>query len=210
MDNKVEEKTETVGEVRLATPEEIEAMAQTFLPISKKIFYIDSTINLDLFNRLVDFVNQYADNHLIEIWLNSQGGDCMATEMIRDLVEEYQMPIVGCYLLASSAFNLFITADTIKRIVPGTKGIFHRGYFESVRMDDAFKPLIDSEFKRVMGENYRCVEETVAKVPLTVKQKRIYKKGEDINFTYAEIVSMIKSFDDDNFITDSQVVTEIE
>lgn len=181
---------------------------EVFLPVSKKIFHIDTHINMELFSRLVEFVNEYSGQHLIEIWLSSPGGDCMVTEMIRDLIEEYQMPIVGCYLLGSSAFNLFLTADTYKRIVPGTKGIFHRTYFSDVRMDDTFKPMIDSEFKRFMGESYRSVEETVAKVELTPKQKRKFKKNEDINFTYAEMIVLLKSLNDENFILDNQEDTE--
>ena len=69
------------------------------LPIAKKIIYVDGTINNELFQRIVDFVNEYSDNYLIEIWLNSLGGDCMSTEMIRDIIEEYQIPLVGCYFL---------------------------------------------------------------------------------------------------------------
>ena len=185
-----------------------EPVTEVYLPISKKIFYIESNISLDLFARLVEFVNEYSDQHLIEIWLNSPGGDCMATEMIRDLIEEYQMPIVGCYLLGSSAFNLFITTNTYKRIIPGTKGIFHRTYFNDVKMDDTFKPMIDSEFKRFMGEGYRTVDETIDKVQLTTAQKRKFKRNEDINFTYAEMIEVIKSLNDENFILENQEVIE--
>lgn len=206
MDNKEENVEEVSGEVRLATPEEIEAMG--LLPISKKIFYLDNTINMEMFTRLVEFINAHADQSIIEIWMSSPGGDCMVTEMIRDLIEEYQMPIVGCYYLGSSAFNLFMTANTIKRLVTGTKGIFHRSYHDSIPMDDTFKPMIDSEFRRFMGESYRSVEETIAKVPLTPTQKRKFKKGDDINFTYAEMITLIKSFEDENFVVGNQAVTE--
>lgn len=192
-----------IEEVSEEVSEEIQ-----YVTAGKKIFYIDTQINMELFSRLVDFVNEYSGQYIMEIWLCSPGGDCMVTEMIRDLVEEYQMPIVGCYLLGSSAFNLFMSADTYKRIVPGTKGIFHRTYFSDVRMDDTFKPMIDTEFKRFMGESYRTVEETVKKIPLTPSQKRKFKKNEDINFTYAEMLELIKSFDDENFILDNQEDTE--
>lgn len=183
-------------------------LEEIYMPVSKKIFHIDSNINMELFSNLVAFVNEYSGQSIMEIWLSSPGGDCMVTEMIRDLIEEYQMPIVGCYLLGSSAFNLFMTADTYKRLVPGTKGIFHRTYFSDVRMDDTFKPMIDSEFKRFMGESYRTVEETVDKIKLTPSQKRKFKKNEDINFTYAEMVEIIKSLDDERFIFENQEVTE--
>lgn len=209
---KKKELPEVVEEIVTAPETSVEEVGteiqEVFLPVSKKIFHIDTHINMELFSRLVEFVNEYSGQHLIEIWLSSPGGDCMVTEMIRDLIEEYQMPIVGCYLLGSSAFNLFLTADTYKRIVPGTKGIFHRTYFSDVRMDDTFKPMIDSEFKRFMGESYRSVEETVAKVELTPKQKRKFKKNEDINFTYAEMIVLLKSLNDENFILDNQEDTE--
>ena len=131
------------------------------LPIAKKIIYVDGTINNELFQRIVDFVNEYSDNYLIEIWLNSLGGDCMSTEMIRDIIEEYQIPLVGCYFLGSSAFNLFMTANTKKRLVSGTKAIFHKTSISDITIDENFKPMIDSEFKRFLGENYRSVLETV-------------------------------------------------
>lgn len=196
--------------VESAMTEEAGEPQEILIPVGKKIFYIESHINLELFARLVEFVNEFGDQNLIEIWLCSPGGDCMATEMIRDLIEEYQMPIVGCYLLGSSAFNLFLSANTYKRLVSGTKGIFHRTYFNDVRMDDTFKPMIDTEFKRFMGETYRTVEETVAKVPLTPSQKRKFKKNEDINFTYAEMIELIKSLNDEKFLIGNQEVTEKE
>ena len=130
----------------------------------------------------------------------------MVAEMIRDLIEEYQMPIVGCYLIGSAAFNIFMTANVYKRLVPGTKGIFHRSFYNNIRMDDSFKPMIDSEFKRFMGENYRTVDEAVAKIPLDAKQKRKFKRNEDINFTYEELINIIKSLNDENFILDNQQV----
>lgn len=204
---------EVVEEITATEPvvtDEVGMQETVLIPVGKKIFYIESHINLELFARLVEFVNEYGDQNIIEVWLCSPGGDCMATEMIRDIIEEYQMPIVGCYLLGSSAFNLFLTANTCKRLVSGTKGIFHRTYFNDVRMDDNFKPMIDTEFKRFMGETYRTVEETVAKVPLTPAQKRKFKKNEDINFTYAEMVTLIKSLDDEKFIFENQEVTEKE
>lgn len=210
---KEKEITEIVVEeghvVAVKTEEEpVVEIEEMFIPVSKKIFHIDTQITMELFSNLLAFVNEYSGQCVMEIWLSSPGGDCMVTEMIRDLIEEYQMPIVGCYLLGSSAFNLFMTADTYKRIVPGTKGIFHRTYFSDVRMDDTFKPMIDTEFKRFMGESYRTVEETIEKVKLTPAQKRKFKKNEDINFTYAEMVELIKSFEDENFIFDNQQVKE--
>src|SRR5690554_4355488 len=120
MENKkVEQEVEV--EVGKEVTDTVECSGENFIRIPKKIFYIDSDLDIELFRRLVDFTNDYADTHLIEIWLSSPGGDCMVTEMIRDLIEEYQMPIVGCYLLGSSAFNLFITANVYKALVPGTK-----------------------------------------------------------------------------------------
>ena len=197
-------------EIRVVTQEELDTMSQVLLPISKKIYHFDSEINLESFTKFVEFVNAHADQSIIELWLNSPGGDCMVAEMLRDLIEDYQIPVVACYVIASSAFNIFMTANTVKRIVPGTKAVYHRSFFPSIRLDDKFKPVIDSEFRRVMGESYRCVDETNEKVKLNVKQKRMYKKGEDINFTYAEIISIIKELDDENFIIDNQVVKEKE
>lgn len=187
-----------------------EVVEQVYLPISKKIYHFDTDISLESFNKLVEFVNVYGDQSIIEIWLNSPGGDCMVAEMLRDLIEEYQMPIVACYVVASSAFNIFMTANTIKRIVPGTKAVYHRSFFHSMKLDDEFKPIIDSEFRRVFSESYRCIEETNDKINLNTKQKRIYKKGEDINFTYAELIDIIKGLDDENFVLENQVVTEIQ
>ena len=174
------------------------------LPIAKKIIYVDGTINNELFQRIVDFVNEYSDNYLIEIWLNSLGGDCMSTEMIRDIIEECQIPLVGCYFLGSSAFNLFMTANTKKRLVSGTKAIFHKTSISDITIDENFKPMIDSEFKRFLGENYRSVLETVEKIKLTPKQKSKYNKNKDINFTYSELIDIIKSLNDENFIFDFQ------
>lgn len=186
--------------------EKMQEMQEVLVPLPKKIFYVESHIDLELFEKLVQFVNEYGDSHIIEVWLNSPGGDCMAAEMIRDLIEEYQMPIVGCYLIGSAAFNIFMTANVYKRLVPGTKGIFHRSFYSNIRMDESFKPMIDSEFKRFMGENFRTVDEAVAKIPLDAKQKRKFKRNEDINFTYEELINIIKSLNDENFILDNQQV----
>ncbi len=148
-----------------------------------KYFVIDGTINADLKQRFVDFINQN-EGCTIYISVNSMGGNHhdMLT-MVSIINANHEKFIVKAIAVWSAAFELFRLVKCKKEMSSLVIGMYHFSY-DSMEVDIRGKVVYTSDKFKV--NEYKSVwlpmEKKCAKSFMTKKEYKKLKKGRDVYF----------------------------
>lgn len=158
-----------------------------------KRFYWNDDIDEEMFDLFLNFYNELPEGVSVEVWLNSNGGQCIVAEMMKDLFESFdkdKFTLIACGNIFSAAFDLFVTVDCTKRIIPGTIGMVHTTSKRvSIRPGKGHIKLDFSEEKLIYKIKYPIIEQVEAKLPsiLTAEEMQAYENDKDVFFTTEEI-----------------------
>lgn len=158
-----------------------------------KRFYWNDEINEDMFYNFLQFQNEIPEGMKFEVWLDSPGGNCAVAQMMKELFESYdseQFQLVACGSIFSAAFDLFVTVDCRKFIIPGTIGMVHTTSKRvSIRPVKGTMKLDFTEEKLVYTRQYPMVQEVEDKLPsiLTKEELEAYENDKDVFLTTDEI-----------------------
>lgn len=137
-----------------------------------KRFYWNDDISEEMFDTFLEFQNEVPEGMKFEVWLDSPGGKCHVSEMLKLLFESYgeeEFQLVACGTICSAALDLFTVVKCNKYLVPGTIGMAHtisrkvfvdgKGNIKKEFSEDKIisnqYPIVDTfetKFKEVMDE----------------------------------------------------------
>ena len=159
-----------------------------------KRYYLNSTIDDKAFDKFLKFQNDITDEKF-EVWLNSNGGDCITGEMFKQVFESYseeQFQLVGTEKLYSCALDLFVTVKCKKLLIPGTIGMIHTSS-NWVKINNSKELRLKYSEEKSLDYNFPMMEEMDKKLPdvLTVEELERYKNNEDIYLTTNDILKFL-------------------
>ena len=156
-----------------------------------KRYYWNQDIDENSFHEFLAFQNELTEDDSFEVWLDSDGGDCITAEMLKSLFESYsedKFKLIATGRICSAAFDLFVTVNCNKFIIPGTLAMTHT-VSRNVKAD--YRGTIKSkatEYK-IINNTYPIVDKIEAMLPkiLTSEEMEMYNDNQDIWLTTEEI-----------------------
>jgi len=95
------------------------------------IFVLQEKIEPEVGQAFVEAVNKAEPTEVINIYLNSAGGNIFTMQMILSIINSdphERFILIGLGDIQSAAFELFFRAKCTKSLLLGTVGMFHRSY----------------------------------------------------------------------------------
>jgi ATP-dependent protease ClpP protease subunit len=158
--------------------------------------YIHGNISSETVQELMDVMNTVIlNNSFLKIYINSEGG-CISSEYIlRDLIESYghKTELIASGFIGSAAFSLFfMTKKVKKKILPTTEGMCHQVYrdghiLENNKVRQTAHVTASNEVLRKSR-----TEELLQLIELNEAQLNKFDEGEDIYFTYPDLVKILE------------------
>lgn len=153
-------------------------------------------VNVDMFEKISTFLNEVPLDEEAFIWFSSQGGQPLISEAIRDMLEEDERVTLIAYdSIASSALDLFLTANCTKRLTPGTIAMYHQTSYPNVKvLRKGKRPVFGSQESIIedMSRSEVEADEIITKY-LTEKEIKEYNKGEEIWIGYQRLKEIYES-----------------
>jgi ATP-dependent protease ClpP protease subunit len=158
--------------------------------------YIEGEINNETVQELMDVLNAVIlNNSFLKVYINSGGGAVDCEYILRDLLESYahKTEIIASGFIASAAFSLFfMTKKVKKKILPNTEGMVHL----AVRKVEIFETnrLISPKHTKAANNVLRetRTNELLELVDLDKAQLTKFNNGEDIYFTFPDLVKILE------------------
>lgn len=160
------------------------------------ILTISGEINNDSLERLVKSYNDLKDKEILEIYLNSEGGDPDFGVAMLDIINENpdRIHLVGYGKLFSAGFDLFLRARCTKDLLRGTLGMAH---ITSVEMADLeINKQADTEqvkaYKGWMIKDKKEKLDIYERLGFSKKELASVKKGNDVYFHFERLLELLK------------------
>ena len=157
----------------------------------KRLIYLfEGDFDKDNTLDLVDFLNN--NTRPIDLFISSPGGYTGYIHVLKRAIEEYDdiviYPIVECY---SSALILLLNTEVpISFLDKGIVSIAHFPRIDSIT-DANRNNIYDKSYfksKRHLTDFYYLLKE----MPLPTQQKKKLLKGEDVELTYSDLITIFK------------------
>ena len=149
-----------------------------------KYFYLNGSMKQELFDKFINFCNQYPDDKWGIVIDSGGGGEsfCHAMLHIIDDHKDCVLISMGCY---SSAFELFYLSKCEKLITTNSMGMFHLGR-DNYDIDLNGKPswTADEAIVKRRKETSYPMALDFAKQFMTTLEFSKFKQGKDIYFTF--------------------------
>ena len=156
-----------------------------------KVFYAKE-VNEDL---LVSISESISNNDNVKIYLNSTGGSEWCSLAIVDIINNNKdkVELIGFGYLLSAAFHIMVESKCKKRILDNTYGMYHQSIWD-VEISALNKPsnVLDKFRVEKSIKGYRVYyEEKCKEWGFSEQELKIYKKGEDVYFSYERFKELI-------------------
>lgn len=160
-----------------------------------KRYYWTEQFDEESFDKFLQFQNELTEEDSFEVWLDSEGGNCITAQMLKELFESYdpeKFQLVGTNILASSALDLFVTVKCNKTLIPGTLGVTHT-MSRYMKIDGKGNRRIKFSEEKKINNTYPLVVEFEKKLPsvLTDEEMRKYYENEDVWLSTEEIKKLL-------------------
>ena len=157
--------------------------------VGTKYFQMEGLIDELQLTKFMEFCNIYLPDNACTVVINSGGGKSTLAEMIVEIInshsENFTLVSAGCY---SAAFSIFKFVKCQKKIIKGSLGMYHKEYLRDVFINKDNKPTNYSDLCQI--ENFNCIDESWFEAMLNRKEKAIYRRGEDVYFTFKRMVEL--------------------
>lgn len=102
------------------------------------ILHLRGAINEDMLSNFILDVKEVimSEKQVMQVMLNSEGGDVMVADALRSIIEDLQLPLVAYKQISSAAMYLFMTCNTERHIIKNTFGIYHKPSITATLNDD--------------------------------------------------------------------------
>ncbi len=149
-----------------------------------RYFIIDQGFDQDLVKSFVSFVNE--NEGLITIYLDSNGGELPASQIIRDIInsEPERFTLIAVNAIRSSAFILFFSVKCKRRIFEDTTGLHHlMGRSARIMSNGVHSEEVERfEFKR-LKDGHLAEVEFCESIGFSEKEAKSFGSGKDVFFT---------------------------
>lgn len=157
----------------------------------KKRYYWNDEFTDRSFDKFIKFQNDLTEDEKFELWVNSNGGECIVGEMVRDIIESYdsdKFTLVGADRLYSCALDLFVTAKCKKRLIPGTTGLVHTTY-SWVKINDMKEFRLKYSEDKLLINGCSMVKEMDELIPKVLTEEELdkYYHNQDVYLTTEDI-----------------------
>lgn len=162
------------------------------------ILYLNDEIDDNWTTKVVEFINKLElENKTGVIYVSTVGGSLENTDAIIHLIENNKdkiTKVVGHYNLSSGGFKLFYSITVPRELTPGTIGMWHQGS-TAIEVQFNNKPTYFTGINRVKSnKKFRMKEGTglLKKLGANKKELKIYKRGDDVCFSYKRMKEFLK------------------
>lgn len=153
-----------------------------------KYFQLEGIIKEDLLNNFMNFWNTNHEDDLTVV-INSGGGKSTLMSVILHIInanhDKFTLISAGCY---SAAFELFYFAKCKKSIIYGSIGMCHKEYLNDISINADNKPVYRTDECQI--KNLDCFQDQWILKILNEKEKRRYKKSDDVYFTFKRMTEI--------------------
>lgn len=154
---------------------------------------IDSEINEESVRAFTEEINMVEDKTQIVVYLNSIWGDPTLVPMLRDIMERYQVKLVACSRVFSSALDLFLTTNTPREVLDHTEALFHRSIIDGMKIDKNCNVIAEDKLKKIWKETVWAKGLPEVFLELTPKELKQVKNGKDLYFSAEELRKALKN-----------------
>lgn len=154
---------------------------------------IDSEIDEESVKAFVEEVNMTEDKTQIVVYLNSIGGDPTLVPLLRDVMERYQVKLIACSRVFSSALDLFLTTNTPREVLDHTESLFHRSIIQGMKIDKDCNVLVEKKLKKIWKETVWAKGLPEIFLELSEQELKQVKNGKDLYFSADELRKALKN-----------------
>ena len=160
------------------------------------IFLITKSINDELLDEFIRFVNSLNETQSFDIYISCPGGKVASMEAILNIIDQnkYRVRLYAYGEIASSAFELFFKSSSEKHLLPGCIGMYHRGY-ASINIDERGTPTYKSDESQLAFLKKYCndtTEKLISEIGLNDKEIKSIRKGDDVWFQPDRMKEILK------------------
>ncbi|MCA9750194.1 MAG: hypothetical protein KC414_13885 [Romboutsia sp.] len=157
------------------------------------LIFLNKPFDDNIVEEFIDKVNSATNVDSITVYLSSFGGDVSITPILRDIIQNYQMKLIACSSLESSALDLFLTTNTPRTVLDETVGMFHRTYLTDVNIYNDFKPLNKNKsLLNIWKSEPVCLSLVENFLELSPTDKKKVKNGENIYLNHNQLREALK------------------
>jgi len=157
------------------------------------IIYLNKHFDDECVEEFINKVNSSENYQDITVYLSSYGGAVTVTPILRDIIQKYQMNLIACSEIYSSALDLFLTTNTPRTVLDDSLGMYHKTFMD-IKVSTEFKPQeLNKSLVKIWTQEPECDKLVRQFLDLTPKQLKRFNKGEDIYLNHKELRKALKN-----------------
>ncbi len=154
---------------------------------------IDSELHEESVREFVNEINMVEDKSNIVVYLNSIGGDPTLVPLLRDVMERYQVKLIACSRVFSSALDLFLTTNTPREVLDHTEALFHRSIIDGMKIDKNCNVIAEKKLKKIWKETVWAKGLPEKFLEISNQELKQVKNGKDLYFSADELRKALKN-----------------
>lgn len=160
------------------------------------ILNLRESVSDEMFNKIISAYNSLKDEEKLEIYLNTEGGDMEAAEVIIDFVNQHRdrTILIANGTIFSAGFYIFFRSNCERRIVTGTTGMCHL-IRVSIEYGEHDKPYykIDKVNKDWLLAQRQWTDRLCKKLGVTKEEIKKIDKGKEVYFNYKRLNELLEN-----------------
>jgi hypothetical protein len=157
------------------------------------IIYLNKHFDDECVEEFINKVNSSENYQDITVYLSSYGGKVTVTPILRDIIQKYQMNLIACSEIYSSALDLFLTSNTPRSVLDETVGLFHKTHMNINVHTNLKHTETNNSLLKIWKTEPECDKLVRQFLDLTPKQLKRFNKGEDIYLNHKELRKALKN-----------------
>ena len=157
------------------------------------IIYLNKHFDDECVEEFINKVNSSENYQDITVYLSSYGGEVSVTPILRDIIQKYQMNLIACSEIYSSALDLFLTTNTPRSVLDDSLGMYHKTFMD-IKVSTEFKPQeLNKSLVSIWKTEPECDKLVRQFLDLSTKQLKRFNKGEDIYLNHKQLRKALKN-----------------
>lgn len=155
---------------------------------------ISGMIGSESLEKLIKCYNELKEKEVLEIYLNSEGGDPNFAVAIIDIINENKdyIEIIAHGDMMSAAFDIFFRSECTRYILKGTIGMVHLSRIEGVEINGGSNVELSTNKKWMTNDKKERLN-IYESIGLTKTELAKIKKGSDVYLHYERLIELLQN-----------------
>lgn len=152
--------------------------------------YIDGVLSVDMLKTVASFITYVGPKTL---YMSLDGGSIGLARTLLDMINHTDdLTIVGTDRLYSAGLYVYTYCERPKRLVDGTRGMWHQGVYEVEINTDGKPTYISDKFNLSIHTRHHndIILALAKKLSFTDREVKHIEKGKDVYFSYERMKEM--------------------